>query len=218
MEEAETLHQLIEKHKHSSGRTLLDVACGTGGHIAHLKQRYEVEGLDLDQNMVRIAREKHPEIIFHQGDLVDFDLRKKFDVVMCLFGSIGYAKTKPRLEQAIRNMARHLLPGGVLIIEPWITPGDFKPNYLRSIFVDHPELRIARMNVSAVEDKVSILNFHYLVGTPQGIEYFRERHELGLFPLDEYEGSLRAAGLDTVFDPEGLTGRGLYIATSRLSA
>jgi hypothetical protein len=59
--------------------------------------------------------------------------------------------------------------------------------------------------------RVSILDFHYLVGTPEGVEQFTERHELGLFTRDEYREAAIAAGLEPTFDRSGLTGRGLLI-------
>jgi len=74
--------------------------------------------------------------------------------------------------------------------------------------VDQPDLKIARVNVAAVEGKISVIDFHYLVGTPQGVDSFVERHELALFRLDEYEQAFRLAGLDLERLPEGLAGGG----------
>jgi ubiquinone/menaquinone biosynthesis C-methylase UbiE len=180
--EAQQIHMLIQQYKHSSGTSLLDVACGTGGHLPFLKQDYSVEGLDLDEQMLAIARQHNPGVIFHQADMVDFSLNQQFDVILCLFSSIGYVKTVPRLYQALQTMHRHLLPGGVVIIEPWLTPQMYRAGHIGAVFVNQPDLKIARMNNTEVEDGVSIMNFHYLVATPQGIEHFTERHELGLFP------------------------------------
>ena len=59
---------------------------------------------------------------------------------------------------------------------------------------------------------MAILDFHYLVGTPQGVTHFTERHELGLFTIEEMLGAFQQADLDVKYEPEGLTGRGLYIA------
>jgi hypothetical protein len=83
--------------------------------------------------------------------------------------------------------------------------------------VDQPDLKIARMNKSEVEERVSIMNFHYLVATPAGIEHFTEMHELGLFSHEEYLDAFRASALEVVHDPdpEKLTGRGLYIGVAR---
>ena len=55
-----------------------------------------------------------------------------------------------------------------------------------------------------------MLDFHFLVGTPDAVETFAERHELGLFTGDEYLASFRV-GLETTHEPVGLTDRGLYL-------
>jgi SAM-dependent methyltransferase len=68
----------------TSGKTLLDVDRGTGGHLAYLKHYYVSEGLDLDPNLLAIARERHPELPFHHNDMVQFDLGHTFDAVVCL--------------------------------------------------------------------------------------------------------------------------------------
>jgi SAM-dependent methyltransferase len=141
----------------------------------------------------------------------DFDLGKQFDVITCLFSSVGYVKTKARLNQAIQTMARHLVPGGVLIVEPWFTPEQWKTGRVSALFVDQPDIKISRMNISEANGNLSFFVFHYMVATSQGVEYFTERHELGLFAHEEYLGAFQEAGLEVSHDPEGLDGRGLYI-------
>jgi SAM-dependent methyltransferase len=208
--EALKLRNILQVHGLPDGASLLDVACGTGAHIAHLKPHYHVEGLDLDPALLAIARERNPEVAFHQGDMVDFSLGREFDAVAVLFSAIGYVKTLPRLNLTLANLAAHTRPGGLVIVEPWLTPDIYKLGGVHSLFVDLPELKIARMNLSALEDGLSILEFHYLVGTPQGIDHFTERHELGLFTHDDYLAAFNAAGLQVEYNPEGLMGRGLY--------
>ena len=119
--EAKRLHEIISEKKTSPGNALLDVACGTGTHLSFLKKYYAVEGVDLTPEMLEVARVRNPEVTFHQGEMRSFDLGRRFDVVTCLFSSIGYMKSLHDLREAIINMARHLQPGGVLIIEPWLT-------------------------------------------------------------------------------------------------
>lgn len=114
---------------------------------------------------------------------------------------------------AVDAMVRHLVPGGVLIVEPWFTPEQWTVGRPALLTVDQPDLKIARMNVSGREGELAIIEFHYLLGTPNGVERFTERHEISLFTDDQYRAAFRHAGLDVDHDPEGLTGRGLYVAT-----
>jgi ubiquinone/menaquinone biosynthesis C-methylase UbiE len=213
--EAEKVHQFIRKYKKSSGDTLLEVACGTGLHAGLLQKYYRVEGLDLDAEMVTVARQNHPDILFHQANMVDFDLGRQFDIVTCLFSSIGYVKTRLRLKRAVQAMTRHLVPGGVILIEPWFTPEQWHSGRIGGTLVDQPDLKIARLSLSGIKNGISTITFQYLVGTSQGIEHFKEQHELGLFAHEDYLQAFRAAQLDVNHDLEGLDGRGLYIGQKR---
>ncbi|HZY47900.1 MAG TPA: class I SAM-dependent methyltransferase [Candidatus Bathyarchaeia archaeon] len=209
--ESARLHELIQQYKRSPGTSLLDVACGTGGHIAFLKSNYSVEGLDISRPMLDVARKKHPEVVFHHGDMATFKLRKQFDVVTCLFSAIGHLKTKQKLDLSIRNMAQHAKTDGVVIVEPWLTPEQYNVGRLNADFVDQPKLKIARVGISNVRRGLSVLDLHHLVGRPEGVKYFVERLVLGLYTHKDYLDAFRKAKLETIFDPEGLMGRGLYI-------
>jgi SAM-dependent methyltransferase len=186
------------------------VACGTGHHLLYLKEHFAVEGLDLNPELLEVARQRNPEVPFYEGDMIDFDMGKKFDIITCLFSSIGYAKTLENLHQTINTMSTHLNSDRLLIIEPWFTPNEWKPDTVHALFVDEPELKIARVNTSYQEDRLSYFDLHYLIGTPQKTEYFVESHKLGLFEKEEMEEAFVNAGLLVAYDEQGLIGRGLY--------
>jgi SAM-dependent methyltransferase len=209
--ETSAIIEIITGQGHSDGNRVLDVACGTGMHMQYLIEDFEVEGLDLDENLLALARQRVPGAAFHHGDMVDFDLGKRFDAVICLFSSIGYVKTKKRLHRAISCMANHLHSGGLLIVEPWFTPDNFYPGTVHAKFIDEPELKIARVNTSFVEGSISLFDMHYLIGTPDGTDHYVERHELGLFTVDEMRTAFESTGLEVTYQEDGLMGRGLYI-------
>jgi SAM-dependent methyltransferase len=212
--EAELVDELIQQRT-PRAESLLDVACGTGKHLERLRSRYRCEGLDLDPALLAIARERCPDVPFHEGDMTSFDLGRRFDAVVCLFSAIGYARSEELLRRAIGTMATHLEPGGVLLVEPWLTPETFEERHVAAAFVDEPELKVARVNNAERRGRLSSFEFHYLVGTPDRVEHFTERHELGLFTHGEYAAALRAAGLAAEYDPHGLMGRGLHIGVRR---
>ena len=209
--ESQRLIQLIRRHKKSKGNTLLDVACGTGRHISYLKSSYFVEGLDIDPRLLAIAKRRNPDVRLHQGNMLTFNLHKPFDVVTCLFSAIGYMTTLRKLQRAIRNMSLHLKPGGVLIVEPWISPRNFIKGNIHAVFVNEPQLKIARIGRSIARGRVSILDFQYLVATPRRTQYFTEGEEFGLFTHSEYVNAFRLAGLKAKSYDKGLIGRGLYV-------
>jgi SAM-dependent methyltransferase len=210
--EAERLRRIFEGRV-PEARTLLDVACGTGMHLAELRRWYEVEGLDLDPQLLAFARERLPDVPLHECDMTAFDLGREFDVVTCLFSSIAYVRTAEGLRAATAVLARHVAPGGLLAIEPWILPEQWKPDFVGAVFVDEPELKVARMNAHGGEPvgDVLVMDFQYLVGTPDRVEHFIERHEVGMFTKEQYLDAVRDAGLDPEWDDEGLMGRGLVL-------
>jgi SAM-dependent methyltransferase len=209
-DEAARLRTLIEERTPGAA-TLLDVACGTGRHLDQFRAWYDVTGVDLDPALLAIARERLGDVPLELADMTSFDLGSRFDVVTCLFSSIGYVGTVERLHKAIAMMAAHLEPGGTLIVEPWLDPDAWVADRPHLLTVDEPELKIARMTISGREGRLAIMTFEYLVGTSAGIEAYSERHEAALFTDDEYQAAFVAAGLTVEHDAEGLIGRGLYL-------
>jgi len=209
--EVQRLISILGKESDPDNTTLLDVACGTGLHMEHLIKHFHVEGLDICPELLEIARDRLPGVRFHLGDMTDFNLGRRFDIVTCLFSSIGYVKTSEGLKAAVNNMVSHLNSHGVLVIEPWFTPDRWHPDTVHGIYIDEPDLKIARINTSCVENGVSVFDLHHLIGTPEGTEHLVEHHELGLFEVARMMSAMEEAGLRVRFDDHGLNGRGLYI-------
>lgn len=209
--ESEKLHTIIQQHERTAGNRLLDVACGTGKHLEHLRVWYACEGIDLDAELLKVAARRVPDVLLHKGDMLSFDLGRSFDVVTCLFGSVAYSGTISRLQAAVVNMARHVAPGGLLIIEPFIFRENFTPGKITLQTAEAPGLSIVRMTVSRVEGEAAYFSFNYLVGTEAGVQHLEEEHVLGVFTQQEYTDALQAQGLSVFFDEDGLMGRGLFV-------
>lgn len=210
--EADQVHELIQT-RYPGARTLLDVACGTGAHLAHLAKNYEVAGLDLTEELLDVARERMPQERLLVGDMRSFDLDETFDAITCLFSAIGYVIELDELHQTAERFAQHLNPGGVVLVEPWLHPELWQEGHIGTLIVDEPDLKIARYNVSHKEGVLTPLTMHHMVATPAGVEHFEEEHVLRLYTHDEYVEAFARAGLEVEHDSKGLMGRGFYIGT-----
>lgn len=171
-----------------------------------------MDGIDLNDKLVSLAQRKNSESNFCCADMVDFDLDKTYDVVMCLFSSIGYVKTLDRVTAALERFKAHTNDGGLILVEPWFSPKGLTPGRIAINTAQAEELSVVRMGYSQVRDRISTLHFEYLIGTPGKIDHEIERHELGLFTVDEMKQCFEDAGLVATFYEDGISGRGLYTA------
>jgi SAM-dependent methyltransferase len=95
--------------------SVLDAGCGTGRVTRELARRsLEVAGVDLDPQMLAVARRKAPQITWQVGDLATVELQRTFDAVL-LAGNVMIFLTPGTEAAVLANMARHLMPGGLLI-------------------------------------------------------------------------------------------------------
>lgn len=103
----------------AGGGRLLDVACGTGRHAREFAALgFDVTGVDYNEDLLAVARERGPGVGFHHGDMRALPApAEPYDVVTCLFDSIGYPGDDEAIVAALRSLARQLAPDGVLAFE-----------------------------------------------------------------------------------------------------
>ncbi len=211
-EEVGKIRAVIRK-EHPAAHSILDVACGTGEHARLLSTEFAVDGIDVEPGFIEIARRKVPAATFSVADMRGFELGRKYDVVECLFSSIGYLTRGDDVVRALECFARHLVNDGIILVEPWFAPGVWQvgvPHMAPP--VDLPDIKICRMNVSAQDGNLSSFRLHYLIATSAGVEYIQEDHELALYTVDEMLHFFQRAGLRVSHDATGISGRGLYVA------
>ena len=112
--DVQVLQKIIRRHLKSQGNSLLDVACGTGLEDLYLKKKFRVTGLDLNEEVLRIARKRNPEIGYVRGDMRNFRLNTSFDVITC-FDAMCYLQSYRESRRALGNFYHHLKPGGLII-------------------------------------------------------------------------------------------------------
>lgn len=216
--EADTVIAEIRKRRDRVG-SLLDVACGTGGHLKTFAAAFgHVEGLDLSEPMLEIARGEVPGVPLHVGDMRAFDLGRSFDAVVCLFASIAYVTSLAELHGTLRCFARHTVPGGVVAVEPWWFPEKYIDRWISGDIVEFDDTVVARVAYTVRDGEASRMEVHYLRARPEdGVRHLTEVHRAMLFTREQYEEAFRRAGFEPEYVPEVQSGRGLFVGVRRSS-
>jgi SAM-dependent methyltransferase len=112
---------LLQLLKQLNAYTVLDAACGSGGHALALAERgYRVVGTDISPAMIKLARAKAGavnNVSFHILPLGALARRfPPFDVALCLGNSLPHLLTEADLLRVLGDLAASLRPGGLLVL------------------------------------------------------------------------------------------------------
>lgn len=192
--------------------SLLDVACGTGEHLRHFAEHFEVAGVDTCPEMLAVARRKLPSATLSLADMTSFDLGRRFDVVTCLFSSVGYLRSVAELDCTVQRMAAHLADDGVLLLEPPVSPDRLHPPRTTMLHFVHEGRSWERETSARIEGPTLYIRFvlrcvddddpRFEVVDEQPIRLFRD---------EEIVAAMESAGLELEFDARGPSGLGLHV-------
>ena len=183
--EAKFVKQMIEKYKKTPGNELLDVGCGAGHHDLFLKDDFKVMGVDGSEKMLKLARKRNPELVYHQGDMRTFQLNRKFDVVVAM-DIIMYNLTYLDLEKTLINLSNHLMVGGVLLFYIENLKERFEQNKTR--FKKHrkgnTEIVLIENDYDPNPDDTEFeCHLIFLIRKEGRFELEVDKHRMGLFEL-----------------------------------
>lgn len=106
--------ELLNFVPYDRNQRILDLGCGVGTLTGRLKERAGyVLGVDSSPDMVRQARELHPEQDFEVRDALSLDFFEEWDVI---FSNAVFHWIQNQRE-LLRQVGRALKPGGLLVCE-----------------------------------------------------------------------------------------------------
>ena len=116
-------------------RNALDIGCGSSGRLIDLliSEGYEVEGLDISPEMIRLSQQGHPALKFHQADICTWEFTKKYDFISA-WDSIWHAPLEEQ-ESLLNKICKGLELGGILI---FTSGGVDEPGEVTNPFLDQP--------------------------------------------------------------------------------
>jgi SAM-dependent methyltransferase len=95
---------------------ILELGCGTAENLSLFKN-YAVTGIDISEGMLKLARKKIPAGKFLKGNISDFNLNKKFDLIICLYDTINHLENFKSWAQLFKCVKAHLSKNGVFIFD-----------------------------------------------------------------------------------------------------
>ena len=199
----------------------LDVGCGTGLHLQALHAVGVPRLLGADNSPAQIeaarARLAGTEVELQVADMRSMELpcpEGGFQVVSCLFSCVGHLHQDADYLEALRRMAAHLHPKGVVLLEPWIASEDFVPGRVEVDVVENQEGKIVRITKHTREDGFAELEFRFIVsrpGRPQ-IDDWIVPMRLRLRDLDTQRAMFEQVFSSVEFHSTGSGSRGIFLA------
>lgn len=197
----------------------LDVACGTGHHLEALEKAgiQDLAGIDNSPAQIKSARTRlqTSSTKLELADMRDFDVSKKFDVVSCLFSSVGHLLLNEDYYRALKQMALHVKPKGVVLVEPWIAEEDFVPGRVDAETFNHENTQIVRITKhSLINPMLCNLEFRFIVST-KGYSVIRDwttNLELRLRTMQEQKELFEEVFQSVEFQRTGSGSRGMFVA------
>jgi len=123
-----SLVQEVLKH----GDRVLDLGCGNGRLRTSLDARVipggNYYGLDISEELLRIARGKYPHDHFFHGDFAcELPFGKENFEVVTAIASFHHLLTRREQLRFLEEVRRVLKPGGYLFLTTWKLPRKFPP-------------------------------------------------------------------------------------------
>ncbi len=106
---------LCEKH---SAKSVIEFACGSGNLAQNFIKNFESYlGIDLSEDMLKIAASKVDTSLLEQGDMRNFKTEMKFDAAIITGRSTSYLTTALDFQNTLNSIKNLLNDGGVLLFD-----------------------------------------------------------------------------------------------------
>ena len=184
-------------------RRILDTACGTGNITIPLSASgYELCGLDLSASMLSLAESKarasKQKIQFLNQNMINMNLREKYQAVLCMCDGVNYILEEEELRRYFAAVYKYLEKNGVFIFD--ISSYNKIRNILgNNTFHEEKNNKHYIWNNNFDEESDTI-ELELIFFVPQGELYrkFEEHHIQRAYKQEYLSGLLAEAGFEQI--------------------
>jgi SAM-dependent methyltransferase len=182
-DEIKLLSGIIKKHS-PTAKSILELGCGTGSVLEGFKNEYQLAGIDLSKNMLRIAQHKLPNASLYRHSIVGFELTQRYDIILCVFDTLNHLAEFSDWQKLFRSAKKHLRTNGLFIfdmdtIDRLMRVSDIL-SYQQSLTTGPLNMRVRALTTHSVEWDLTIQNKQ----SDGIIQVFEEHVGETSFPLD----------------------------------
>ncbi len=188
------INQLFQKYN-LNPELVLELACGTGNFTKELvDDGYDVIAVDNSFEMLDVAREKCPSVLFLQQDMTDFELYGTVDAIICTLDGVNYVTDKRKLLKMFRLVKNYLNYGGLFVF-------DINSEYkLKNIIGENTFVRSEDDIFYVWENELreNKVDFYLTFFNKSGDYYerFEEIHTERIYKVDELKEMIEVSGLE----------------------
>ncbi len=221
--ETDFIEQIFRKYALIKPKRILDLGCGTGGHIIPLAKRgYDCCGIDLSKDMIKLAKEKAKkenlkEVEFIVGSMHDFCAPGVFDGVISMSSAICFLNTYPHFNSALAKIRRCLKRDGIFLFDFWngyMVIDQYSPTKVAIRRRKDEELiRISETKLDLTRQQALVEINVRLIKNNRVIDAFSDKHTVRFYFLDEMRNYLELNGFKVLrFCPFGQLKKDIDIA------
>ena len=192
-----TAHKIddIPFYEHWAKQTngpILELACGTGRIAKHLiESGFNYTGLDLSSVFIDYCRSNFPNGKFTTGDMCDFNLGQKFDLIFIPFNSFLHLYKEEEMTQCLKSIQNHLSDNGKFLLDIFVPNPEFlyrdPDKKYEEMTIIHPnggECTVWQKNQYKEETEINHIHWFFNRGNSE--------------PMDEYDFDMRMIYPDTM--------------------
>jgi SAM-dependent methyltransferase len=183
-------------------KTVLDLACGTGPHLACFEALgYECFGIDASRGMLEIAARRLDRTHLEKGFFHDFRLAEQVPLVTCFFNALSYNRNRAELRGALGNIHANLCDKGLLVFDLVCTTSAQPVFGVREFKGGGLELSRTFVGIPTKEGFESTI--YYVVFDGASSETTKETTVRGTFTEDDVREALSDCGFTILYEGSG---------------